>query len=194
MGTIVQAPQNSTPRCFLTRFGYTNRTGATLKAASTVTTPATTQGRLSDPAQFENIIIRANPDGSAIYLKDVARVDLGAQDYNFAGTLNGKPTIPVGIFLAPGANQLQVAEDVTKALAQMSQRFPTGLGYSIPYDTTSFVKISIEEVQKTLFEAMVLVFLVVYLFLQNWRATLIPCLAVPVSIIGTFALVICAAL
>ena len=147
----------------------------------------TTQGRLSDPAQFENIIIRANPDGSAIYLKDVARVDLGAQDYNFAGTLNGKPTIPVGIYLAPGANQLQVAEDVTKALAQMSQRFPTGLAYSIPYDTTSFVKISIEEVQKTLFEAMVLVFLVVYLFLQNWRATLIPCLAVPVSIIGTFA-------
>ena len=93
---------------------------------------------VNTPEQFENIIIRANPDGSAIYLKDVARVDLGAQDYNFAGTLNGKPTIPVGIYLAPGPNQLQVAEDVTKALAQMSQRFPTGLAYSIPYDTTSF--------------------------------------------------------
>ncbi|RQW28043.1 multidrug efflux RND transporter permease subunit [Rhodobacteraceae bacterium CH30] len=147
----------------------------------------TTQGRLTDVTEFENIIVRSNPDGSNLRLKDVARVELGALNYDFKGTYNGLPTVPVGIYLSPGANQLAVADAVNATMAKLSQSFPGGLEYSIPYDTTDFVRVSIEEVYKTFAEAMVLVFLVVYLFLQNWRATLIPCLAVPVSIIGTFA-------
>lgn len=147
----------------------------------------TTQGRLTDVGEFENIILRANPDGSKVRLKDVARVELGALSYDFYGTINGKPTIPIGIYLAPGANQLATAKAVNETMERLVKSFPDGLSYSIPYDTTKFVEVSIEEVYKTLGEAMVLVFLVVYLFLQNWRATLIPCLAVPVSIVGTFA-------
>ncbi|MBX9269371.1 efflux RND transporter permease subunit [Chromobacterium violaceum] len=147
----------------------------------------TTQGRLSEPEEFENIIVRANPDGSAVKLKDVARVELGALSYDFHGKHNGKATIPIGIFLAPGANQLATAQAVETEMLRLSKSFPTGLSYGIPYDTTKFVEVSIEEVYKTLAEAMVLVFLVVFLFLQNWRATLIPCLAVPVSIVGAFA-------
>ncbi|MDE2048673.1 MAG: multidrug efflux RND transporter permease subunit, partial [Betaproteobacteria bacterium] len=147
----------------------------------------TTQGRLADPAQFENILLRVNPDGSALRLKDVARVELGAKDYNFIGRLNGKSATLVGVFLQPGANALDVADTVKSTVAELSTRFPAGLSYSIPYDTTRFVKVSIEEVVKTLGEAMVLVFLVVFVFLQNWRATLIPTIAVPVSLLGTFA-------
>ena len=147
----------------------------------------TTKGRLATPEEFGNIILRANPDGTVLYLKDVARVELGAKTYDFDGTRNGKPTIPIGIMLAPGANALQVADLVKAKLSELSQRFPEGVVASIPYDTTEFVRISIQEVVKTLLEAMILVFLVVFLFLQNWRATLIPCLAVPVSIVGTFA-------
>ncbi|WP_434632082.1 efflux RND transporter permease subunit [Chromobacterium sp. CV08] len=147
----------------------------------------TTQGRLSEPEEFENIIIRANPDGSAVKLKDVARVELGALSYDFHGKHNGKATIPIGIFLAPGANQLATAQAVETEMLRLSKSFPTGMSFGIPYDTTKFVEVSIEEVYKTLAEAMVLVFLVVFLFLQNWRATLIPCLAVPVSIVGAFA-------
>ncbi|UTH76117.1 efflux RND transporter permease subunit [Chromobacterium sp. IIBBL 290-4] len=147
----------------------------------------TTQGRLSEPEEFENIIIRANPDGSSVKLKDVARVELGALSYDFHGKHNGKATIPIGIFLAPGANQLATAQAVESEMQRLSKGFPTGLSFGIPYDTTKFVEVSIKEVYHTLGEAMLLVFLVVFLFLQNWRATLIPCLAVPVSIIGTFA-------
>jgi len=147
----------------------------------------TTQGRLQSAEEFENIIVRANPDGSKVRVKDVARVELGAKDYSFSATRNGQPTIPIGIYLAPGANQLETAQAVRDKMAELKQRFPAGLTYKIPYDTTKFVQVSIDEVVKTLGEAMVLVFLVVYLFLQNWRATLIPSLAVPVSIVGTFA-------
>lgn len=147
----------------------------------------TTQGRLSDPAQFENILLRVNPDGSALRLKDVARVELGSKDYNFIGRVNGKPATLVGIFLQPGANALGVADEVNKTLHELKEQFPQGLDYAVPYDTTRFVKVSIREVIKTLLEAMVLVFIVVFVFLQNWRATLIPTLAVPVSLIGTFA-------
>ncbi|OHX12340.1 RND transporter [Chromobacterium sphagni] len=147
----------------------------------------TTQGRLSEPEEFENIILRANPDGSAVKLKDVARVELGALSYDFHGKHNGKATIPIGIFLAPGANQLATAQAVEVEMQRLSKAFPNGMSYGIPYDTTKFVEVSIEEVYHTLAEAMVLVFLVVFLFLQNWRATLIPCLAVPVSIVGAFA-------
>jgi multidrug efflux pump len=147
----------------------------------------TTQGRLSDARQFENIIVRANPDGSTLRLKDVARVELGSKDYDFIGRVNGKQATLVGIFLQPGANALAVAQDVTKTVDQLAQRFPDGVAHSVVYDTTRFVKVSIREVVKTLLEAMALVFLVVFLFLQNWRATLIPFAAVPVSLIGTFA-------
>jgi len=147
----------------------------------------TTRGRLAEPGQFEQIIVRANPDGSYVRLGDVARVELGSRDYEFNGRYNGKPSTLVGIFLAPGANALEVAQSARDTVDAMAERFPQGLAYAIPYDTTHFVEVSIREVVKTLAEAMLLVFLVVYLFLQSWRATLIPFAAVPVSLIGTFA-------
>ncbi len=146
-----------------------------------------TKGRLADVAEFEKIIVRAGADGSILRLKDVARVELGSKDYDFIGRHNGQPATLMGIFLKPGANALDTAKEVKKTLTELSTRFPDGLSYSIPFDTTDFVQVSIREVVKTLGEAMVLVFLVVYIFLQNWRATLIPTLAVPVSLIGTFA-------
>src|SRR5437867_255586 len=147
----------------------------------------TTKGRLADPGEFENIIVRANPDGSTLRLRDVARIELGSKDYEFIGRVNGKEAVLVGVFLQPGANALEVSKSVKNAIRTLSARFPDGLSYSVPYDTTRFVEVSIREVVKTLAEAMALVFLVVYLFLQNWRATLIPFAAVPVSLIGTFA-------
>ena len=147
----------------------------------------TTQGRLSEPKQFEEIILRTEPDGSTLRLKDVAQVELGAKDYDFIGRINGKPATLVGIFLQPGANALDVAAEVNRTVAALASRFPKGMSYSVPYDTTRFVKVSIEEVVITLAEAMLLVIAVVFLFLQSWRATLIPLVAVPVSLIGTFA-------
>ena len=147
----------------------------------------TTRGRLAEVSEFENIIVRAAPDGSLIRLRDVARVELGSRDYDFIGRVNGKKATLVGIFLQPGANALSVAEAVNGVMTALAKNFPQGLAYSTPYDTTRFVKVSIREVLKTLTEAMALVFLVVFLFLQNWRATLIPFAAVPVSLIGTFA-------
>jgi hydrophobe/amphiphile efflux-1 (HAE1) family protein len=146
----------------------------------------TAKGRLADQAEFENIIVRANPDGSMLYLKDVARVELGSRDYDFAGLYNGKPATLVGIFLKPGANALQVGDEVKRTVDELKKRFPAGLDYAVPYDTTRFVEVSIREVVKTLGEAIGLVVLVVFVFLQNWRATLIPILAVPVSLLGTF--------
>ncbi|MCE9549648.1 MAG: efflux RND transporter permease subunit, partial [Betaproteobacteria bacterium] len=154
------------------------------------------QGRLSDPKQFEQIIIRADNKGGIVRLEDVARVELGSKDYDFRGRVSGKNATLMGVFLQPGANALGVAEEVNKTVAELAQAFPAGLERAVVYDTTRFVKVSIHEVVKTLFEAMVLVFLVVLLFLQNLRATLIPTLAVPVSLttlavpvslIGTFA-------
>jgi multidrug efflux pump len=147
----------------------------------------TAQGRLSSAEEFERVILRANPDGSTLRLADVARVELGSKDYEFVGRINGREATLVGIFLQPGANALEVAGAVKATVAELEQRFPPGLAASVPYDTTRFVEVSIREVLKTLAEAMALVFLVVYLFLQNWRATLIPTLAVPVSLLGTFA-------
>jgi hydrophobe/amphiphile efflux-1 (HAE1) family protein len=122
-----------------------------------------------------------------VRLKDVARIELGAKDYDFVGRINGKAATLVGIFLQPGANALSVADEVHATVARLSKSFPKGIDYSVAYDTTRFVKVSIEEVLKTLGEAMLLVIAVVFLFLQNWRATLIPLAAVPVSLIGTFA-------
>ena len=147
----------------------------------------TTRGRLADPHEFEEIIVRSNPDGSALRLKDVARVELASKDYDFIGRVNGRQSALLGIFLQPGANALDVADDVGRTMAEISKRFPAGMEFQNVYDTTRFVKVSIREVIKTLLEAMALVFLVVFLFLQNWRATLIPFAAVPVSLTGTFA-------
>jgi HAE1 family hydrophobic/amphiphilic exporter-1/multidrug efflux pump len=147
----------------------------------------TTKGRLADPKEFEQIIVRAVPGGATVRLKDIARVELGSKDYEFIGRVNGKPATLVGIFLQPGANALEVADRCNAVMEDLAKRFPEGLTYKNVYDTTRFVKVSIREVVKTLVEAMILVFLVVFLFLQNWRATLIPFAAVPVSLIGTFA-------
>ncbi len=147
----------------------------------------TTQGRLANAREFGRIIVRADPNGSTVRLSDVARVELGSRDYDFVGRYNGKPATLVGIFLQPGANALDVAKSVTGTLDELAKRFPAGLTFSIPYDTTRFVEVSIREVVFTLSEAMVLVFLVVFLFLQSWRATIIPLIAVPVSLLGTFA-------
>lgn len=146
----------------------------------------TTQGRLADVSEFENIILRAQNDGSMLRLGDVARVELGAQAYNFNATFDGQPTVPMGIFLQPGANALETAKLVESKMTELAEKFPKGLAYAVPYDTTEFVEISIDKVVYTLVEALILVILVVFLFLQNWRATLIPVLAIPVSIIGTF--------
>jgi multidrug efflux pump len=146
-----------------------------------------TQERMSTPEQFGNIIIRANEDGSALTLKDVATIELGAQSYNMTTELNNQPAIPIGIFLQSGANALETAKAVENVLENASKTFPAGLEYKIPYDSTEFVEISIKEVAKTFVEAIILVIAIIFLFLQNWRATLIPVLAVPVSIIGAFA-------
>ncbi|TRX76047.1 efflux RND transporter permease subunit [Pseudomonas mangiferae] len=147
----------------------------------------TTQGRFADPAEFENILLRTDSDGASLRLKDVARVELGAKDYAFSATFNGRPAAAFGIYLQPGANALDTAAAVREAMDKMSKRFPEGVAFRIPYDTTHFVQASIHEVVKTFFEAMGLVVLVVFIFLQNWRATLIPVLAIPVSLVGTFA-------
>jgi multidrug efflux pump len=147
----------------------------------------TTQGRFADPREFEQIVLRSDENGGALRLKDVARVELGSLNYSTVSTLNGAPTVPIGIYLQPGANALDVSGAVDAAMSRLAQRFPDGLRYDVPYNTTKFIQVSIEEVVMTFIEAIVLVVIVVFLFLQNWRATLIPLLAVPVSIVGTFA-------
>ena len=152
-----------------------------------LTLTVTAKGRLLEPEEFANIILRTAPGGATIRIKDVARVELGSKDYNFYGRVNGHPAVPVGVFLQTGANALDTRKAVEKTLLELKAKFPEGMTYSTPYDTTPFVTESIYEVLKTLVEAMILVFIVVYLFLQSWRATIIPTLAVPVSLIGTMA-------
>jgi len=144
------------------------------------------QTRLQTPEQFGDILLRTTTDGAAVRLRDVARIELGSQTYNFAVYYNGKPATGLGIKLATGANALETAAAVKSRIAELEPFFPPGMKTVVPYDTTPFVKISIEEVVKTLLEAIVLVFLVMYLFLQNFRATLIPTIAVPVVLLGTF--------
>jgi multidrug efflux pump len=144
------------------------------------------QERLQTPEQFRAIVVRSNPDGSALKLGDVARVELGAESYEFLSRYNGQPAAGMAISLATGANALDTARGVQAALGQLAPYFPAGLKAVVPFDTTPFVRVSIEEVVKTLAEAIVLVFLVMYLFLQNFRATLIPTIAVPVVLLGTF--------
>ena len=147
----------------------------------------TTQGRLVDPKEFEKIILRSADSGASLTLGDVARVELGAQDYSLVTSLNGQRNASFGIYPQPGANALDTAQAVRDTMARLAERFPDGIEYKIPYDTTVFVEVSIEEVIHTFFEALALVVLVVFIFLQNWRATLIPVLAIPVSLVGTFA-------
>jgi HAE1 family hydrophobic/amphiphilic exporter-1 len=145
------------------------------------------QGRLITADQFGDVVVRLNPDGSAVRLRDVARIELGALSYKQIGRFNGKPSSIVAIFQAPGSNALAVADGVKKTMAQLKASFPEGLDYQVSVDTTRPVTEGIKEIMFTLVEAMLLVILVVFLFLQNWRATLIPLIAVPVSLIGTFA-------
>ncbi|MDR2100655.1 MAG: multidrug efflux RND transporter permease subunit [Campylobacteraceae bacterium] len=147
----------------------------------------TTDGRFTNVEEFKNIILFTNSDGSALRLKDVADVELGIESYDAQGKLSGKEAVAIGIFLQSGANALETAEAVDKALEELRADFPESLQYNIPYDTTDFIKISIDEVIKTFIEALVLVMIIIYMFLGNIRATIIPMLAVPVSIVGTFA-------
>ncbi len=144
-------------------------------------------GRFSDVEQFKNIILRGNTTGGALRLKDVARVELGSKTYGFNATFNGKPTVPIGIFLEPGANALDTVAAVRAKMNELAKAFPGDLAYKIPLDTTDFVRISIDEVLKTLLEAMVLVVLVIFVFLQKPRATLVPLIAIPVALIGALA-------
>ncbi|MFN6996919.1 MAG: efflux RND transporter permease subunit, partial [Aquincola tertiaricarbonis] len=141
-------------------------------------------GQLSTPEQFGNIVLRANADGSSVRLRDVARIELGGQAYATSARLNGQPSTGIGIQLSPTGNALQTAEAVRNRMAELSKFFPAGVKYEIPYDTSRFVSISIEQVVETLFEAVVLVFLVMFLFLQNWRYTIIPTIVVPVALLG----------
>lgn len=155
-----------------------------------ITIPITTQGRLSTVQEFEEIVVRGNPDGSVIRLRDVARVSLEASSYATESGINGENAAVLGIYMLPGANAMQVAEDVKAAMKDISKNFPEGLSYDIPFDITTYIAESVHEVYKTLFEALVLVILVVFLSLQNWRASLVPLVAVPISLIGTFGVML----
>jgi len=149
-----------------------------------------TQGRLTTASQFGDIVLRANPDGSVLRVKDVARVEIGAQNLDSESRIDGQPGVPIGIYLSPGANAVTTANAVQNTLAKLAGRFPPGLTYLVQYDSTTFVTDTIREVLKTLGEAFVLVVIVVYLFLGNLRATIIPAVAVPVSLIGAFAVLL----
>ena len=144
------------------------------------------QGRLVTAEEFGNVVVRLNPDGSVVRLKDVSRIELGALNYQQRARLNGKPSCPIGVFQVPGSNAIAVAEGVKKTMEELKERFPDDLDYVVALDTTLPVTEGIKEIEHTLFEAIVLVIIVVFLFLQGWRATLIPLLAVPVSLVGTF--------
>ncbi len=155
-----------------------------------VTIPITTQGRLSSVGQFEEIVIKTNSNGSIIRLKDVARVSLEAQEYNTESGLNAGNAAVLTINMLPGANAIEVADNVKEAMKEISRNFPEGISYEMPFDMTTYISESIHQVYKTLFEALLLVALVVYLSLQSWRATLIPMIAVPISLIGTFGVML----
>ena len=155
-------------------------------AGTQLTIPVTTVGRLTTPEQFDDIVVRAKPDGALVRIRDIGHAVLGAQSYDLEGRLNGTPTAVLLLYSRPGANAIAVKDAVAKRLDELQKTFPAGVHYAIPFDTTPFVTASIHEVVVTLLEALLLVTLVVFLFLQSWRATLIPMLAVPVSVIGTF--------
>src|SRR6266853_5168796 len=146
------------------------------------------QGRLQTPEEFGEIVVRANPDGSFVRVKDIARIDLGAQTYNLKGRLNGKPAAIVACYQLPGTNAVKAAQGVRQLMAEAKQRFPGDMDFAVSLDQTLSVTDGLHDIVKTLFEALVLVVFVVFIFLQGWRATLIPLCAVPVSLVGTFVL------
>src|SRR6266566_4180084 len=146
------------------------------------------QGRLQTPEEFGEIVVRANPDGSFVRVKDIARIDLGAQSYNLKGRLNGQPAAVLACYQLPGSNAVKAAQGVRQVMAEAKQRFPADMDFAVSLDQTLSVTEGMHEILKTLFEALALVVLVVFIFLQGWRATLIPLCAVPVSLIGTFVL------
>src|SRR6476469_4274448 len=150
--------------------------------------PVNAKGRLETPAQFENIVVRAQPDGSLLHLRDLGNASLGAQDYANFSHLNGRPSAVIIVFLSPGANAVETGDRVLAFMKEAQKSFPAGIRYDVNYDATKFVRTSIRDVIYTLLAAIVLVVIVVFAFLQNWRATLIPLLTVPVAIVGTFAL------
>ena len=152
-----------------------------------ITATVVVKGQLSNVEQFGNIVLRANPNGSTVRLKDVARIELGAQSYSTSARLNGKPAAGIGLQLTPSGNSLAAAKAVRAKMDDLKPYFPAGVSYSIPYDSSRFVSISIRQVAETLVEAIVLVFLVMFLFLQNWRYTVIPTIVVPIALLGTFA-------
>ncbi|MBU4519385.1 MAG: efflux RND transporter permease subunit, partial [Gammaproteobacteria bacterium] len=156
-------------------------------AGQSISATVVVNGQLGSVEQFGNIVLRASSDGATVRLKDVARIELGAQAYATSARLNGKPSTGIGVQLSPSGNALATAEAVRTKMADLEKFFPKGMTWAIPYDSSRFVKISIEQVAVTLAEAVALVFLVMFLFLQNWRYTLIPTLVVPVALLGTFA-------
>ncbi|NIF25198.1 multidrug efflux RND transporter permease subunit [Pantoea sp. Tr-811] len=160
------------------------------RGSQEITANVVVKGQLSTPEEFAAIVLRANPDGSSVTVGDVARVEIGAQEYQYGTRLNGKPATAFSVQLAPGANAMETATLVRAKMHELSRYFPEGVQYDIPYDTSPFVKVSIQQVVSTLFEAMLLVFAVMFLFLQNLRYTLIPTLVVPVALMGTFAVML----
>ncbi|RYZ19513.1 MAG: multidrug efflux RND transporter permease subunit, partial [Sphingobacteriales bacterium] len=163
--------------------------GAPAMAGQQINATINAQSRLQTPEQFRNIFLKTMPNGAQVRLQDVARVELGSDSYQFDSRFNGKPAAGVAIRLATGANALDTAEAIEARMQELRKNYPSGLKDVVAFDTTPFIRLSIEDVVKTLLEAIVLVFLVMFLFLQNWRATIIPTLAVPVVILGTFAII-----
>ncbi|MDI4635094.1 efflux RND transporter permease subunit [Pelomonas sp. V22] len=159
-------------------------------SSQTMSATVVIKGQLENADQFANIVVRSNTDGSAVRLKDVARIELGGQGYGSYSRLNGKPATGIGIQLAPTGNALAAATAVKERMAELKRYFPEGVVYAVPYDSSKFVNVSIAQVVETLVEAIILVFLVMFLFLQNWRYTLIPTLVVPIALLGTFALML----
>jgi HAE1 family hydrophobic/amphiphilic exporter-1 len=151
-----------------------------------------TLGRLADPAQFGNIIVKTGTEGELVRLRDVARIELGSQNYSWYAEMDGRPTSMIGVFQLPGANAVEVANGVKAAMTSLEERFPEGLAWAVPYDSTRYITQSIKEVVITLLEALALVVLVVFVFLQDWRPTVVPTVAIPVSLIGTFAVLLAA--
>ena len=150
----------------------------------------TTQGRFSDPKEFGSVIVRATEDGRIVRVRDIARVELGAKDYISNSYLNNKPAVALGIFQRPGTNALATADEIIATMDELAADFPPGLAYQVVYNTTEFISASIDAVYETIFEAVILVVIVILVFLQSWRTALIPILAIPVSLIGTFAVML----
>jgi multidrug efflux pump len=158
-----------------------------LEAGQTITATVVVTGQLSSVEQFGNIVLRANPDGSTVRLRDVARIEIGGQSYSTSARLNGKPSTGIGIQLSPSGNALETAQLVKKRMEELSRYFPPGMKWAIPFDSSKFIDISIKQVVETLIEAVILVFLVMFLFLQNFRYTIIPTIVVPVALLGSLA-------